>query len=169
VSPIDEAELYTPGVSVRPPRSVAIGEVGPSPAALLYAVTRSVLACWTTASPPWFDPFTVSVAVPVIDVVGNVPMSPLRVVGPVLVIPAPAKTAKLPVVPSRTGVAAASAPVANATTPNVASSNNPNAGVAAEREPVAPSRYLDSFIFGPFLSLSFITNHDVALPTLRRP
>jgi hypothetical protein len=35
VSFIDEAELYTPGLSVIPPRSAAIGDVGPSPAAAL--------------------------------------------------------------------------------------------------------------------------------------
>jgi hypothetical protein len=35
VSFIDEAELYTPGLSVVPPRSAAIGDVGPSPAAAL--------------------------------------------------------------------------------------------------------------------------------------
>jgi hypothetical protein len=44
VRPIDEAELYTPGVKVWPPRSATIGEVGPSLAAVLYAVTRSVWA-----------------------------------------------------------------------------------------------------------------------------
>jgi hypothetical protein len=44
-------ELYTPGVSERPPRSEVMGVVGPCPAALAYAVRRSLFACWVTASP----------------------------------------------------------------------------------------------------------------------
>src|SRR5665648_112511 len=39
-----EAELYTPGTSVSPARSAAIGMVGPWPAALSYAVPRSSFA-----------------------------------------------------------------------------------------------------------------------------
>src|SRR5579862_5464451 len=46
---------------------------------------------------------------PVSEVVGKVPMSPLTVVGPVFVIPAPARTAKLPAVPRPTGAWAATA------------------------------------------------------------
>src|SRR5579863_3569412 len=53
---------------------------------------------------------------PLSDVVGNVPTSPLTVVGPVLVTPVPASTAKLPAVPSPTGVWAASATTAGART-----------------------------------------------------
>ena len=43
---------------------------------------------------------------PVIVVVGNVPISPVIVVGPVFVIPAPAKTANSSAVPRPTLVAA---------------------------------------------------------------
>jgi hypothetical protein len=59
-----------------------------------------------TASPAWFVPAIVTLANPVSDVVGNVPTSPVIVVVPVLVIPAPAKTAKLVAVPSLGCVAA---------------------------------------------------------------
>ncbi|MCC5463980.1 hypothetical protein LMF89_01230 [Pelosinus sp. Bkl1] len=52
-----------------------------------------------TASPPWFVPINVTEPKPVSDVIGNVPTSPIIVVGPVLVIPAPARTAKLVAVP----------------------------------------------------------------------
>ena len=57
-----------------------------------------------------------------IVVVGNVPKSPLRVVGPVLVMPEPARTTKLPAVPRGTGVAAAWALNGNAmSSPSAAS------------------------------------------------
>ncbi|NEA31744.1 hypothetical protein [Streptomyces sp. SID13031] len=57
----------------------------------------------------------VIVAVPVIAGFGKLPMSPVRTVGPVLVIPAPARTTKLSAVPSGTTTAAAEAvsPVAS--------------------------------------------------------
>src|SRR5277367_1701329 len=71
---------------------------------------RSVFAPCATASPPWFVPVVVTLAEPVNVVVGYVPRSPLTVVGPVLVMPAPARTAKLSAVPSETAVAAAEAP-----------------------------------------------------------
>jgi hypothetical protein len=51
VSPIEDAELYTPWVKVLPPRSSVIGDGGDSPAATLYAVTRSSFAPWVTLSP----------------------------------------------------------------------------------------------------------------------
>ena len=63
-------------------------------------------------------------AEPEIDVVGYVPMSPLTVVGPVFVIPAPASTEKLPAVPRETADGAAPAlPVIvnTATTPSAKS------------------------------------------------
>ena len=44
VSPSEDAELYTPGGRVWPPRSATTGMVGPAAAAVLYAVMRSVLA-----------------------------------------------------------------------------------------------------------------------------
>ena len=61
----------------------------------------------------WFVPVIVRLPLPVIEVVGNVPMSPTSVVGPVLVMPAPARTAKLSAVPRPTEVAAACALTAN--------------------------------------------------------
>jgi hypothetical protein len=90
-----------------PPRSSVIGEGGDSPAAALYAVTRSSFAPWVTLSPAWFVPVIVIVPVPVIAGLGKLPMSPFSVVGPVLVIPAPARTTKLPAVPNGTTTAAA--------------------------------------------------------------
>ena len=56
-----------------------------------------------TASPIWFVPISVTEPKPVSVVVGKVPTSPVIVVGPVLVIPEPARTAKLPAVPRFTG------------------------------------------------------------------
>jgi hypothetical protein len=63
-----------------------------------------------TASPWWFVPFNETrPAKPVSVVVGNVPTSPVIVVGPVeLVIPDPARTAKLSAAPKGTGKVAAS-------------------------------------------------------------
>ena len=52
----------------------------------------------------------VMLAEPVIVVVGNVPMSPPMVVGPVLVMPEPARTANPSAVPSGTALTAAAAP-----------------------------------------------------------
>jgi hypothetical protein len=49
----------------------------------------------------------VIVPVPLIAGLGKLPMSPFRVVGPVLVIPDPASTTKLPAVPNGTTTAAA--------------------------------------------------------------
>ncbi|MEI8408544.1 MULTISPECIES: hypothetical protein [unclassified Kribbella] len=51
----------------------------------------------------------VIVPVPLIAGFGKLPMSPVSTVGPVLVIPAPARTTKLSAVPSGTGTAAAEA------------------------------------------------------------
>ena len=62
------------------------------------------MAPCVTASPAWFVPVMVIDAVPLMLVVGKVPTSPLTVVGPVFVIPEPARTAKLPAVPSGTAV-----------------------------------------------------------------
>src|SRR5664279_1365673 len=87
----------------------------------MYAVTRSFLACCVTASPAWFAPPIVIDLSPLIDVVGKVPISPVTVVGPVFVMPAPARIAKLSAVPSGGGVGAASAPPAHTSPTTVAS------------------------------------------------
>jgi hypothetical protein len=72
-----------------------------------------------TASPPWFVPIKVTELKPVSAVVGKVPTSPVIVVGPVLVIPAPARTAKLSAVPRPIGGCAAWAlPVTTSITSN---------------------------------------------------
>jgi hypothetical protein len=73
----------------------------------LYAVTRSSFAPFVTSSPAWFVPVIVIDPVPLIAGLGKLPMSPVNVVGPVLVIPAPARTTKLPAVPKGTTTAAA--------------------------------------------------------------
>jgi hypothetical protein len=90
-------------------------------------------------------------AVPVIVVVGYVPRSPVMVVGPVLVIPAPARTAKLSAVPSGTAVAAAPAPLTSDTSiPSTNSIAMVVVHVARERKRLAPGRRIriESFIFG---------------------
>src|SRR5665647_1049306 len=76
---------------------------GVRPAASLYAVTRSFLAWSATASVKCTAPVTVTSARPANCVPGCSPTSPVIVVGPVLVIVVPAKTAKLAVVPRFTG------------------------------------------------------------------
>src|SRR5450756_3181039 len=76
---------------------------GVLPAASLYAVTRSLLAWSATASAKCTAPFTVTLVRPVNAVPGCSPTSPLIVVGPVLVILSPARTAQLEVVPRFTG------------------------------------------------------------------
>ncbi len=73
-------------------------------AASLYAITKSVLAPCVTESPMWLVPCKVTDPNPVSEVVGKVPTSPVIVVGPVLVIPEPAKTEKLAAVPRSTVV-----------------------------------------------------------------
>jgi hypothetical protein len=106
---VPDAELYTPGTSVCPPSCVAIVVTGVRPAASLYAVTRSFLAPWVTASPAWFVPVSVTQSAagqgvnPVSLAVGNVPTSPVIVVAPVFVRPEPPRTAKLSAVPRPTG------------------------------------------------------------------
>ena len=101
--------LVDAGFEGLPTRSAGIAVVGPSPVAVVYAVTRSVFAPWVTLSPALLVPLRVSDVTPVMDVVGNVPMSPVIVVGPVLVMPWPARTAKLSAVPRPTAVGAATA------------------------------------------------------------
>src|SRR5579864_7995709 len=65
---------------------------------------------------------------PTTVVVGYVPRSPLTVVGPVLVMPAPARTAKLSAVPSGTEDAAAAAPLTSVS--KRPSTNRPHSAVA---------------------------------------
>jgi tetrahydromethanopterin S-methyltransferase subunit D len=62
-----------------------------------------------------------------------VPISPVTVVAPVLVIPAPARMAKSAAVPSGTAVAAASALLANVNAASVETRNKRTAGAAAAR------------------------------------
>jgi hypothetical protein len=88
-------------------------------------VVRSFLACTVTASPPWFVPIKVIELKPVSAVVGNVPTSPVIVVGPVLVIPAPARTAKLSAVPRPIGGCAAWALPVTASITSNASNGSP--------------------------------------------
>ena len=80
---------------------------------------------------------------PVLLVVGNVPTSPVIVVGPVLVMPAPARTANGPAVPRPTGplVAAVAAPARNADEPSRvrarrtgAAALRPNGGTVLEND-----------------------------------
>jgi hypothetical protein len=105
------------------------------PAASMYALVRSVLAPCVTESPAWFVPVIVAVPKPVSLGVGNVPTSPVITVGPVLVIPAPARTAKLSAVPRATGGCAAAALSATTSITNSASSGSPTrlTGPAAKR------------------------------------
>jgi hypothetical protein len=92
-------------VKVWPPRSPIIVPVCVCPA-LPYAVVKSVLALCVVASPAWFVPVIVTVPKPLSVVIAYVPTSPVIVVVPVLVIPDPARTAKLSAVPRFTTVAA---------------------------------------------------------------
>jgi len=80
-----------------PVRSVVKGK----PARVVYAVVRSVCACAATASAAWIvPPITVPGGKPVTAVPGLTPTSPWRVLEPVLVTDAPARTAKAAAVPS---------------------------------------------------------------------
>ena len=80
--------------------------VADRPAASLYAVIRSFLACTATASAAWVVPFTVPGGNPVTAAAlpGEIPRSPVMVVGPVFVTAVPARTANGSAVPSATGV-----------------------------------------------------------------
>ncbi|HEY5585279.1 MAG TPA: hypothetical protein VIK78_12425 [Ruminiclostridium sp.] len=121
-----------PGVKVVPPSSVGMRVTGSLPSASLYAITRSALATFATASARCTAPLTDTLACPVNAVPGDSPTSPpalpLIVVVPVLVIVEPAKTAKLEVVPRFTGGWAAILIVGTAiiTTSNSVSSNGIN-------------------------------------------
>ena len=110
-------DRYTPGVRVLPPSSTACAENGVAPAAVLYAVVRSVLACAVTAFPWLLAPFSVTVPNPVSVGVGSEPTSPLIVVAPVFVIPAPASTAKVLAPPRPTAACAAPLLIVGSTIP----------------------------------------------------
>jgi hypothetical protein len=104
---------------------------GVRPAASRYAVPRAILAPCVTASPAWFVPFSTTVPNPVSAGFEYDPTSPVIVVASMLVIPVPARTAKLPAVPRPTGVGpaayavcpAASIPIARVTAVPTESSN----------------------------------------------
>ncbi len=68
-------------------------ESGAWPAALLYAVARSLCACSEFASAEWMVPLTVPGGNPDTAVPGFTPRSPLIVLGPVFVTLCPARTA----------------------------------------------------------------------------
>jgi hypothetical protein len=112
-----------------PPSSVPMVETGIRPAASSYAVTRSPLAPCVTVSPPWFVPINVTESAPgpkPLSVgVGNVPTSPVIAVIPVLVIPEPARTAKLSAVRRFTVGCAAWALSAATSVTTTASSGSP--------------------------------------------
>jgi hypothetical protein len=88
----------------------------------------------------------VIVPVPEIDVVGNVPRSPLSVVAPVLVTPAPARTTKLSAVSSGTDVAAAWAPLTSAISSPAENSAIRVEAEAPKRTRLVRGKYLKSFI-----------------------
>jgi len=107
-------DAYTPGARFFPPSSVPTEKSVGCAAALLYAVVRAVLADSAVASAWCTCPVTVpgpSFAVvpkkPVTAAVGCVPRSPVTLLGPVLVTPAAARTAKLCAAPREGAVAAA--------------------------------------------------------------
>ena len=102
----EEDALYTPGASVWPaPMKAGTLAVRARPAASLYAVVRSDLACAATASALCMVPLmTRPGGNPVTAAAGLTPRSPLIMLLPVLVtLGVPASTAKLPAVPSPTG------------------------------------------------------------------
>ena len=107
----EDDALYTPGARVWPaPMKAGTLAVGLRPAASLYAVVRSDWAPFATPSAWWMvPPVTMPGGNPVTAVPGLTPRSPLMVLGPVLVTVCPARTAKLPAVPSPTGAVAATA------------------------------------------------------------
>lgn len=82
---VPERALYTPGVRVVPPSSVATVVVTGWSTALRYPVSRSVWACAAAASFTWMVPVTVPGGNPVTAPAGLTPRSPLTTVRPVLV------------------------------------------------------------------------------------
>ena len=117
-----DGALYTPGASVRPPRSLLASKVaGVRPAASVYAVVRSAWACAATASPSCSEPL-ITTGEPVTAVPGLTPRSPEMRDGPVFVTVVPANTAKEAAVPNPTDDCAADTEV---TAPNVHSATTP--------------------------------------------
>jgi len=89
----------------------------------------------------------------------------LTVVGPVLVMPEPARTAKLSAVPSGTAVAAAAAPPTSVTSiPSANSANRAAHPAARERKRLTPGLRLkmESVIYSVSLGVGFIAAQDVA-------
>jgi hypothetical protein len=102
----EDVDLYSPGVSVRPPMlpdNVTIS-VEVLPARSLYAAVRSSLAWLEEASLMCCVPFRIPGGNPPIEEPGLSPMSPVIFVAPVLVIEDPASTAIGAVAPSDTEV-----------------------------------------------------------------
>jgi hypothetical protein len=93
--------VYTPGVNVRPPRSVPVRfAVVESNASELYPLSASAYACSAVESLLYVTPpMTVPGGKPVIDVPEYKPKLPLRMRSPVLVTVEAPKTAKLLAVP----------------------------------------------------------------------
>ena len=106
-----DGALYTPGASVRPPRSDFESTVaGVRPAASPYAVVTSASACAATASPACWDPLNTSPGGKLVMAEpGLTPRSPEMSDGPVFVTVVPAKTAKDSAVPNPTVDCAAAA------------------------------------------------------------
>src|SRR5450759_4761964 len=97
-----------PGTSVEPPSSLGIAVAGVWPAALSKAVPRAACAPSATGSATCEVPCkTISGGPPVRLEPGEIPMSPVIVVVPVLVMVWPARTTKGSALPSGIGVAAA--------------------------------------------------------------
>src|SRR5438270_2309008 len=103
-------------------------------------MVKSDWAPQATASAAWMVPLTTPGGNPVMAGVGQVPRSPLRRVGPVLVTPAPASTAKLPAVPSGTGAGAAPARLASTTATKPTATTTRFTGTRAIRRPTNSSR-----------------------------
>src|ERR1700729_2902831 len=121
---------------------------GAWPAALLYAVVRSLCAWRATASAEWVAPFTRPGGKPLIAVPGLTPRSPVTVVGPVLVTDWPPRTAKLSTVPSGTADAMAEAGDGVSATAAPATSTTAATEEDRARRPGKP-RTFSSFIDAP--------------------
>jgi hypothetical protein len=70
VRAIEDADLYTPGAKVWPPRSLVTVVAGVRPAASLYAVVRSDWACCAVESATYSVPWTTPGGKPVTEVPG---------------------------------------------------------------------------------------------------
>jgi hypothetical protein len=151
----------------------------------LYAVVRAAFACCVAASfgsgSVWFVPVNVTQFAagqapnPVSEDVGDDPTSPRIVLAPVLVIPEPARIAKLPAVPSNTGVGVTAWAVP-ASTQAAGSNATPTATAAApkrtRREPGTYSENVNlRVICDPLIESEAKTRrpNDQDLPVALRP